>query len=694
MKVSINWLKDYVDINQSLDTLADGLTMAGLEVEQIDHLSENDFINAGGEGKSADTVFDVSITPNRGDALSMIGIAREAAALNGTSVKSPNPEITFSNEKASDFIDISIKDPDLCKRYVGIIIRGVEIKESPGWLKDRIIAAGMRPINNVVDITNYVMVELGQPLHAFDYTLLKGGKIIVRRAVDGEKIKLIDEVERKLDSNMLVIADEEKPVALAGVMGGFESEINNNTKDILIESANFDCVCIRRTSKKINLTTESSYRFERGVDPSITALAAKRCVELIKQLGGGEVADGVIDVYPSVISPLVIDLRPQRVVEVLGVDIREDQIIKILNSYGISAEKNDNILKCTVPTVRTDITREIDLIEEVIRGYGYDKMDTTLPKKSMQGHDSKEGILTEKIRNILMACGGQEVLTHSIISSKLVKIADENTEYLKIRNPLSEDLDAVRASLLPNLLEVVSRNQSHGLNDLNIFESGKVYYNFNNDCDEKLAVAGLIVGSIWGNAWAIPTKLIQSDFYNAKGIVENLLSRLGIENVVFEAVSDITIMHPTRTAKIIINGLDAGFVGEIHPDVIKEMDVRGKPCGYELDFDILMKSLPKKKKFAELPKFPSSYRHLSLVISENVRYSDLEKVCMESCSELLSEVGLLDEYKGEPIERGKKNLTISLIFRSNEKTLTDEEVNSAVEKIRNGLKKSLEVTFR
>ena len=490
MKLSVNWLREYIDFDVPIAQLADGLTMAGLEVEEMLDLSKDDFVNAGGEGVAADTVFDVKVTPNRGDWLSMIGVGREAMHLVDGSVRKPDCTVDFSQPESSELIKIRIDDPDLCRRYAGIVIRGVKIKDSPGWMKDRLIAAGMRPINNIVDITNYVMLELGQPLHAFDLKLLHGSQIIVRRARAGEGITSLDGAERKLQPDMLVIADADRAVAIAGVMGGADSEISERTQDILIESANFSSVSIRRTAKRLGMQTESSFRFERGVDPSICALGALRAARLIKDLAGGSVCAGVVDVYPAPVEELVIGVRPDRVNLMLGTSLSREEMIGCLESLEIEAREGGGALNCRVPTFRSDITREIDVIEEVGRVFGYDKLEMTLPDGSSQGKDSPEGIFREKLRRILMGCGAQEALTHSVVDSGLARIAGREAERVIIRNPLSEDLDSMRVALTPNLLQVVARNQAFGTVDVNVFEIGKIYYRDGGKITERLSVGG------------------------------------------------------------------------------------------------------------------------------------------------------------------------------------------------------------
>ncbi|MCE5198583.1 MAG: phenylalanine--tRNA ligase subunit beta [Armatimonadota bacterium] len=694
MKVSIDWLREYIDFDCSLDTLADGLTMAGLEVEEVIKLSKEDFTRAGGSGTIDDIVFDSKVTPNRGDWLSMIGVAREAGPVVGGRVKMPNVKLDGSEPTSSDLIKIRIDDPDLCGRYVGIVVRNVEIKESPGWLKDRVIAAGMRPINNVVDITNFVMLELGQPLHAFDYNLLNDAQIVVRRAKPGETITSIDGNERRLEPDMLVIADSNRPVAIAGVMGGEDSEISRQTQDILIESANFNSVSIRRTSKRLGLVTESSYRFERGVDPSIAPLAAMRAAQLIHDLASGDVAKGIVDARPVPVEPLEIKVRPERVNLVLGTSITAENMARFLNSIDIETHLEDGILISQVPTFRPDITREIDMAEEVGRVYGYDKLDTTLPDVTLQGKDSPEGLFRNKIRRSLMACGAQEVLTHSMVEVKLAEIAGNANKAVSIRNPLSEELNSMRTMLAPNLLQVVARNQAYGTVNVSVFETGKVYFQGGSGRpDETLSVAGAMVGDLWRSNWSLPAEALQVDFFTCKGAVESLLGALNISGANYIPVEH-PMLHPTRAAKVLVGDREIGILGEVVPAVSDALDVRGRAYIYELDFRALMELAPEMVIYQEPARYPALYRHMAVVVADDVKYAQLVELVIRSGKGLVEAVDMLDVYKGEQVGAGRRSLTLSVVFRSREKTLTDDEVNAVLGEIKEALAQKAGASFR
>jgi len=573
-------------------------------------------------------------------------------------------------------------------------VRNVKITESPGWMKDRLIAAGMRPINNVVDITNYVMLELGQPLHAFDHSLLHDARIIVRRARVGEIITSLDGTERELDPDMLVIADSDRPVAIAGVMGGIDSEISEQTKDILIESANFNSVSIRRTSKRLGMTTESSYRFEREVDPSITVLAARRAAELAAQLADGQVCRGVVDVCPIPVEPIVLTVRPARVNSILGIEIDASAMADCLNGIEIETVVKDGKLECRIPTFRPDVTREIDVIEEVGRVYGYDKLPITLPETPTQGRDSREGAFWQKLSRILMACGAQEALTHSIVDNKLAGIAGRESMAVKIRNPLVEDLDSMRVMLAPNLLGVIERNQAFGNSDLCVFEIGKVYFaDASGAIGEKLSVAGAMVGSLWRSAWGLPPKALDVDFFLCKGIVESLLDALNIENATFVAAKD-PLLHPTRSAKVLVEDREIGLMGEAAPSARESLDARGRPCVFELDFDSLMELAARKVTYQEPPRYPAVHRHVSTVVADTAPYAELVGIVKSAGGALVENVELLDIYKGEHIKAGHRGLTLGIVFRSREQTLTEDEINSVLSDIKDALSRKVDASFR
>ena len=695
MRVPVEWLNEYVKLEAPVEEVADLLTMAGLEVEEIDHLTAVEVARLGGVPDAKDDrILMTKVTPNRGDWLSMLGVAREISAVTGWKLKTPKPIAKGTAPATESLIKISITAPDLCPRYAGIVIRNVVIKESPDWLKNRLIRAGMRPINNIVDITNYVMLEYGQPLHAFDYDLLTGKEIIVRRAREGETITTIDEIERKLSADTLVIADSNRAVAVAGVMGGSESEVGPNTKNIMLESANFNAVSIRRTSKLLSLVTESSYRFERGVDPGITDEAAKRAAELMQELADGEISQGIVDVFPGKSEPRVIFVRPERVNWLLGTNLDVKKMTACLEALQFSTKLAGGGIEVTVPTFRPDVEQEVDVIEEIARIYGYENLGVTLPSAAVEGKDSREGLFTQRLRGILMACGMQEVLTHSLIDPQSVQISGLLEESLAIRNPLSEDTSRLRTALAPNLLHVISRNRSVGQKDISIFEIGKVYHWLEVGAPtEHRSLAVAMTGSQWSCAWNLDKDALNADFYLAKGALERIFDCLHVSGVVFEPIQH-PMLHPTRAARVVVNGIELGVLGEVSSEVLDKLDIRGRVYVFEIDVDRLMILTPEAVGYKPLPRFPAVYRHLAVVVKQEVPYAEVKRLVVESGGEIIEDVELLDVYTGTQIKEDERNLTLSIIFRSSERTLTDEEVAGVLEAIKASLVKEFGVTFR
>lgn len=694
MKVPVEWLKEHVDIGVSIDEIADRLTMAGLEVEEIDHVSPVEVKKHGGEGLGVeDRVLSTTVTPNRGDWLSIIGTAREAAAVLGEARRVEDPGGEGTGPPASDAIKIEIHDPDLCRRYVGMLIRNVKIKESPGWMKDRIIRAGLRPINNIVDITNYVMIEYGQPLHAFDYVLLHGQKIIVRRARRGEKIVSIDGIERDLQQDMLVIADADRAVAIAGVMGGVDSEVSANTEHILLESANFDPVSVRRTSKMLSMVTESSYRFEREVDPGITEIAARRAAELMRELADGEIASGVVDAYPRPAKDVTIPVSPEKVNRLLGTDLSAGLMVQYLRRLEIPV-KLDGQLLVTAPTFRPDIRIEADVAEEIGRMHGYENIDCTLPNSPMQGCDSTIGAFSATLREIIESCGAQEVVSHSLVDPVLAELAGTSETMLRIRNPLSEELGSVRTMLAPNLLQVIALNQARGERDISVFEVGNVFSKMpDGEPRESNSVAMAMVGNQWASAWGLDARALESDFYLCKGALEALMDRLHVKPVDFSPAVH-PLLHPARAATVSIGDKPVGIIGEVSPSVNERLDIRGRPCVFELDLDALCMLATERRDYLETPRFPMLRRDLAVVVDKEIPYSALNETLREAGGEFLEAVEARDVYVGPHVEQNQKSITISLAFRSRERTLTDEEVGSVLEQMKSELTNRFSATFR
>lgn len=627
-----------------------------------------------------DTVFEINITPNRPDCLSVIGIAREVAALTGKELKKPQTKVeeaTTSPESKSMAIDI--EDEEACLRYTARTISGVKITPSPLWLKRRLEASGVRAINNVVDITNYVMLETGQPLHAFDLNLLPGNKIIVRRADGSENITTLDGMERVLDKESLIIADSERPLAIAGVMGGKGSEVTETTIDILLESAHFNPAVVRRVAKRLGLHTESSHRFERGIDPNGVLDASDRAAQLIIKLAGGKASSKPQDKYPVKINPVNIEMRLSRAKSILGLDLNADLIIDGFKRLQFDVDKVDSDkIKVTPPTFRVDLTREIDLIEEVARLIGYDSIPVTYPKVEAQsGEKGKKGILEDRIRGYLTGIGFHEAVTYSFTSPKaLSPFLPMEAEPVVLLNPLSEDQSVMRTTVIPSLLEVVGRNLSYQNENLRFFEIGRVFPCKGDEKDERVVISGVMSGLRYGRTWNLPGE--ELDFFDVKGVVENILEGLGI-SATFVPNDAIKYLHPGKAAIINVDGLDVGIIGELHPDVMAAFDIKGKAYVFEIELNPLMETT-RAVSFAHIPRFPAVSRDVAVVLDDDV---PAESICkaIKKVDPLISDVHLFDHYKGKHIPEGKKSLAYSIRYQAMDRTLREEEVNLIHEKV-------------
>ena len=673
MLVPVEWLREYVDFDLTPEVLAERLTLSGLEVEEIVEV----------EGQK---VFSTYVTPNRPDQLSMVGVAREVSALLATAFKPPKPGFSEGDMPASQLAIVDIESPINCPRYSARVITDVKVTESPDWMQKRLIAGGMRPINNVVDSTNYVLMELGQPLHAFDYDLVTDHRIIVRQANPGEKITTIDGEERALDPEMLVIADPKHAVAIAGVMGGFDSEVSWSTNNVLLESAHFNRLSIRRTARALGMSTEASYRFERHVDPELTVFALDRVAELIRKTGGGTIAKGVVDNYPKKAKPLVLSIRPKRAGLVLGVEIISEEVqdyLKRLCLEVLGTENGRIIVKA--PTFRPDIEREEDLIEEVGRLYGYDRIPAKLPTgETLQGRDSAEGAFASRIAKVLLCSGLQEVVTGSMTGPSGGEV--------EVRNPLSEDLGRLRKQLILDLLSVMSYNASRGIRDIGLFQIGRIFEPQDESLIiERLSVAGALMGSVWDEGWNVDR--LKSDFFLCKGIVENLLHRLDVQDVLFKP-AELGVFHPTRAAVIEVGGDQIGVIGEINSALAEEIGLPDRAHAFELDFEALMEKSTGVKTYKPISRYPAVTRDLAVVVAEDMPYRRVEELLVKEAGDLLESLSLFDVYSGPPLTAGQKNLAFSIVFRSHERTLRDEEVDERLGNIRSLLESELGATFR
>jgi phenylalanyl-tRNA synthetase beta chain len=599
----------------------------------------------------ADTVFDIEVTPNRPDWLSVIGIAREVSALTGNPLKLPQISLTESPESTESLTSVRLEAPDLCPRYTARVIRGVKIGPSPAWLKQMLEKLGMRAINNVVDVTNYVMMECGQPLHAFDYNLLGEHRIVVRRAVNGEQFVAIDDSKHELNAEMLVIADAARAVALAGVMGGKNSEINDVSTDVLLESAWFLPSNVRKTSKKLGLSSEASYRFERGADIDGVVWASNRATQLIHQLAGGQIARGIVDALAKPVEKRRVKCRYAQVDRLLGIEVPPETVKKIFVGLGLSVVK-DEPMSChvEVPTFRVDLEREADLIEEVCRIYGVENIPAKMQPAAaaVSGFDGKWGALS-RVRQVLTALGFDEAMNQTLVSE-----GD-----LKLQNPLSTDQHALRASLVPGLLANFRTNVSRHQYDVRMFEIGRV---FAADGKESLHLALAATGRRSPQSWETGARDATLDYYDLKGALEEL----GVEAVIQQI--------PAAQAK--------------------KLDLRDAVFVAEMELEPLLASARGEKQFRELPKFPAVVRDVALVVDESVEHAAIMAAIKKSQNKFLERAELFDIFRGGSIPTGKKSMAYSLTFRAGDRTLTDAEVNDAHERIKRQLQQALKCEIR
>ncbi len=645
-----------------------------------------------------DYLIEFEITPNRPDCLGIIGISREVAALLKRGLKKPLVKLTEIEESISSKVKIEIADPYLCPRYSARLITGVKIAPSPPWMQRRLRFSGIRPINNVVDITNYVMLETGQPLHAFDFEMLAQSTIIVRRAHNGERITTLDGVERELDSTMLVIADAQNPVALAGIMGGSTSEVSPKTQSILLESAHFAPSSILRTSRKLGLLTEASARFEKGVDPSGTIYAVERAAQMIKEISGGNIYRQTLDLYPKPRLPWVVNLRPWRVNQILGTNLTMNEINSILKGLDLDVAEEQGIFKVFIPTFRFDLEREIDLIEEVAREYGYSKIASTLPERGKPGGLSLKQKLKKEIRNFAISSGFWEVFTYSFINPASFDYLKLNPNHpwrkvLKIANPLSQDQSVMRTSLLPGLLEVLQRNVNRGIQNLAFFEIGVVFQPKDDailpDECEKIALA--LLGSWRGRVWYRKEEKI--DFFDGKGFLEALFNRLGIEGWRLEKINQ-PFFHPERGAQVVFNSKVLGIIGELYYEVSKEYDLPENPILIELELGEILNLANLSRSFKEIPRYPPVVYDVAVILDESIPSQKVRDVILKAGEKLLEKVEVFDIYQGKKIPKGKKSLAFSLTFRSLERTLTEEEAKEVFHRVIAVLQSELEATIR
>ena len=704
-----------------------------------------------------DTILEIDVTPNNGRILSMVGLAREIAALFGGEVRYPPTKWEDSGPPVEDLLSVDIWDPDLCPRYSGAVIQGVRIGSSPQWMQRRLRMAGMRPINNIVDITNYVMLEMGQPLHPFDYDKVRGHKIIVRRARPGEVITTLDHVQRTLDPNMLVIADAERPVALAGVMGGEDTEISDASTGVLLESAHFDPRSVRRTARLFRLPSEASYRFERWVDPNLTVPALKRAAQLMHELAGGTIAHGYVDAYPRPFKPRQIYFYASEVERLLGIHVPPSRIAELLTrlGFGVQAPANadavgkDATLVVNVPSYRNDVTLPADLVEEVARMVGYDLIPETLLEGGLPPQEANPELeLERRVQDIMVSCGVDEVITYSVTYSgalrRLAQIEeaagqgdgsrpryrswDPSRPLVTIVNPISVRQDVLRPSLLPNLLDTLRHNlRVRPEEPVRIFELGKVYLT-RTEAEvqarktelaeervryprlqawepvpgeerlplEPLRLAGVMSGPRYPRSLYHPdgdAPAEQLDFFDAKGVVEELLRHLHTEAEWVPA--DAPLFHLGRVAVLRAGGVDLGVVGELHPLVVREWDIPAqRVVAWDLDFEALLRALPERVLYQPVSPYQPVRQDMAFVVSEHTPVSAVRDAIRRAGGRNVTDVSLFDIYTGPPVPEGHKSLAFAITFNSVEKPLTEEDVARLRKRIQSVLERELGAKLR
>jgi phenylalanyl-tRNA synthetase beta chain len=674
MKFTLNWLKEFVTVKTTAEKLGELLTMSGLEVESLTALSEP-------QTNVEDWVFEIAVTPNRGDCLGLRGIAREVAALTGASLKALPVPAQAKTGAAGKRVSVMIQDPCLCPRYSARVIDDIRIGSSPPWLRVRLEACGIRAINSVVDITNYVMLETGQPLHAFDYDLLPNHRIVVRAAGSATKFTTLDSADRELTADDLLICDGAVPVALAGVMGGMDSEVRQSTKSILLESANFDPTAIRRTAKRLGLHSEASHRFERGVDPNGTVAALDRAAAMLAELAGGTPVIGVVDRYPRRPKPPHIVLREERIAKLLGSAIDAKRVEDALQSLGIQTKRRaGRSIICVPPSSRTDLTREADLIEELARLYGYDKIPLTLPRLRPSGGVKDEQLVHERgVRGFLAGEGFVEVINLPFISDKLNRsftgLWEGAAGPVTVVNPLVQDSEEMRLSLIPGLIENLRLNLAQKAASFYAYHLGKV---FRADPDgapeEKVYLSGVLFGPRMRlglrNAAERPVQ-----FLDCKGLVEGLLDLLRIDDEILWRESGVAVLHPGRSALAGLGGQTIGYLGQIHPRLCDDL---GAPpfFVFELDLEKLLEYAPRNIKANNLPRFPSVERDFALVVEREFQSQWIIQWINNLREALIENVEVFDEYLGPPVPEGKKSLAYKISYRAEDRTLTDGEINA------------------
>ncbi len=674
-----------LDINQYTGQIEHGIMILDKNLEN--KLGEDivDILNL------REDIIDFEITPNRPDCLAIEGLGRETAVSLGKEFKNPRKnidELKIEDKNEIEGLKVEIEAPDLCYRYIARVVKNVKIAPSPEWLVRRLNACGIRSINNIVDITNYVMLEMGQPMHAFDINSIEGKHIVVRRAKNGEKITTLDEEERTLDENDLVIADETKPVAIAGVMGGMNSEIEKDTETVVFESASFYGGAVRKTAKKVGLRTESSSRFEKGLSPENALRAINRAMELVEEINAGEVVEGKIDVYPTKQKTNKINLDYDRINKLLGTEISKEEMIDTLEKLNIKVENDIAI----APYFRTDIEQLADIAEEVLRFYGYDKLDTTLVESDTTiGIRNKEQKIEQKIKNVLVNSGLSEIYTYGFVSDKDLEKSKINKDLketsILIQNPLSDEYRLMRPSTIPSMMQTLATNANKKNSSAKLFDISKSYKNINNEVEngEVPLQENILTIGMYGD---------DIDFYTVKGLIENVLETSSINRYDIVRETENESYHTGRCANIKV-GIDViATIGEVHLEVLDNYGIEKRAYLAEVNLSKVTKYSKVNKKYVEVPKFPAVERDIAIIVDEKVEVGQIEKIIIKKAKKLLEKMQLFDIYRNEKLGDNKKSVAYSLIFRDKNRTLSDEEINVVMENIIGELQKTLNAELR
>ncbi len=679
MKISYNWLNELVALTLSPVELREALTMAGLAVEGVEPVGD-------------DHILDLDLTSNRPDALSHLGVAREAAIVCGTALKPRTFALTESDELAKSVASIEIHDADLCPRYAARIVRGVKVGPSPEWLVKRLESIGQRSVNNIADITNYVMFEMGQPTHAFDLNLLHGRRIIVRRPRAGEQLTTLDGTKRDLAPNHLIIADADHPVAIAGVMGGEETEINEQTTDVLIESAYFNPASIRATARALGMDTEASYRFARGVDHDAQVRAADLVAQLIREIAGGTVLKGAIDVYPSRITRNQVELRVSRVEKLTGLKVEVSRAAEILKALefelvggadtqtGIATLTDTETLTVIAPSFRVDISREEDLVEEVARHVGYNLVATTLPAWSGFGSYLPGDDRRRNVRRTLATLGFDEAYTFSFVNGERDQLFRQGAKQAAVlSNPIDVNQSLMRSSLLTGLLESLQHNFNQGRKDVKLFELGRVFKaSGSGRPDERESLSVVLSGEVATDDWRGAR---QVDFYDLAGTIESVVGSLSVSGFTIERAS-VEYLHPGQSAVLSRDGVEVARYGRLHPRIASLYKFRQPVYVGEIEFEKLLEIPAEQVRYSALPRLPASSRDVSALVPDAAMWGDIEKAIRDLGISEIVEVRVFDMYKGKEMPEGMRSLAFRVTYRGKGRTLTDEEVTAMHERVR------------